>query len=89
MHPPIDTHACAARLAQLYEQLTPAQLSLLGDYYAPDARFKDPFNDVRGVPAIRAIFAHMFENLEQPRFIVTQRLVQDDRAFCSGSFTSA
>ena len=86
MHPPIDTHACAARLAQLYEQLTPAQLSLLGDYYAPDARFKDPFNDVRGVPAIRAIFAHMFENLEQPRFIVTQRLVQDDRAFLQWEF---
>lgn len=86
MHPPIDTHACVARLVQLYEQLTPAQLPLLEGYYALDARFKDPFNDVHGVPAIRAIFAHMFESLEQPRFIVTQRLVQDDRAFLQWEF---
>ena len=41
-----DAQAAAARLAQLYEQLTPARLAQLGDYYAPDARFKDPFNDV-------------------------------------------
>lgn len=86
MNPSPDTHACATRLVQFYEQLAPVQLAHLGDYYAPGARFKDPFNDVQGVPAIRAIFAHMFENLEQPRFVVTQQLVQGDRAFLQWEF---
>ena len=62
-----DAHAAAARLAQLYEQLTPARLAQLDDYYAPDARFKDPFNDVQVVPAIRASFAHTVESMQQPR----------------------
>ena len=33
----------------------------LGDFYTADARFKDPFNEVRGVPAITRIFEHMFQ----------------------------
>jgi steroid Delta-isomerase len=43
----------------------------------PDARFKDPFNEVQGVPAIRRIFEHMFESLHEPRFVVTQRQIVD------------
>ncbi|MGD9774651.1 nuclear transport factor 2 family protein [Diaphorobacter sp.] len=81
-----DTQAAAARLAQLYEQLTPDHLDHLADYYAADARFKDPFNDVRGVPAIRAIFAHMFASLDQPRFVVTQQLAQGTQAFLAWEF---
>lgn len=84
--PPLDTQAATTRLVQLYEQLTPAHLAHLGDYYAPDAQFKDPFNDVRGVPAIAQIFAHMFASLEQPRFVVTQRLVQGEQAFLAWEF---
>ena len=76
-----DAQAAAARLAQLYEQLTPPRLAQLDDYYAPDARFKDPFNDVQGVHAIRAIFAHMLESLEQPRFVVTKHVAQGQQAF--------
>lgn len=82
----LDTPAATARLVQLYEQLTPAHLARLCDYYAPDARFKDPFNDVRGVPAIAQIFAHMFASLEQPRFVVTQQLVQGEQAFLTWEF---
>lgn len=74
------------RLIALYEQLSPADLSRLDAHYAPDAHFKDPFNDVRGVPAITQIFAHMFATLEQPRFTVTQHLVQGDQAFLAWEF---
>lgn len=81
-----DTPAAAHRLIALYEQLTPAHLAQLGDYYAPDAQFKDPFNDVRGVPAITQVFAHMFETLDQPRFVVTQHIVQGEQAFLAWEF---
>lgn len=64
------------RLVAFYEQITPASLSALPELYAPRARFKDPFNDVRGVEAIRTVFRHMFDTLDEPRFVVKRRLVQ-------------
>ncbi len=59
-----------ADLARLgfYENLAPADLARLGDLYAPNAYFRDPFNEVRGVEAIERIFADMFENLDDCRF---------------------
>lgn len=59
------------RLVSWYATLSPATLPDLAKYYAADARFKDPFNDVTGRPAIQRIFSHMFEQLDEPRFIVT------------------
>lgn len=76
-----------SRFARYFEQLQPADIARLGQYYAADARFKDPFNDVRGVPAIAQIFSHMFESLDQPRFVVTQQLQQGSDAFLSWDFT--
>ena len=80
------TEAATQRLIALYEEISPARLSGLDAHYAPDAQFKDPFNDVRGVPAITQIFAHMFATLDQPRFTVTQHIVQGDQAFLGWEF---
>ena len=82
----ISTQAAAQRLILFYEQLSPARLSELDVYYAPDAHFKDPFNDVHGLPAIAQIFAHMFATLEQPHFTVIQHIVQDDQASLRWAF---
>ena len=79
------------RLVQFYEHLdtaAPATLpSLLSSMYAVDAQFKDPFNDVRGVAAIAAIFRHMFEQVDAPRFVVVTRVLQGDNAFLVWEFT--
>ena len=80
------TEAATRRLIALYEQLAPAHLSTLESYYAAHAYFKDPFNEVRGVPAIAQIFAHMFATLDQPRFVVSQHLVQGESAFLAWQF---
>ena len=74
------------RLAQFYEQITPAHLTQLGAHYASDARFKDPFNEVQGIAAIARIFEHMFANLNQPRFIVTTQVVEGQQAFLTWEF---
>jgi steroid delta-isomerase len=70
----METAQALARLADYFETMTPESVDRIGDYYAPDARFKDPFNDVRGVPAIRQVFDHMYRQVGQPRFIVTDRI---------------
>jgi steroid Delta-isomerase len=73
---PADPGSATERVAVFFEHLTPADLARLDEVYAPQAHFKDPFNDVAGVPAIRHIFEHMFANLHEPRFVVTERLAQ-------------
>jgi steroid Delta-isomerase len=56
------------RLSDFYTQITAASVSQLRDIYAADAYFKDPFNEVHGVDNVIKIFAHMFIQIEHPRF---------------------
>jgi hypothetical protein len=74
------------RVISLFEGLCPADIPRLGQIYHPQARFKDPFNDVRGVPAIAAIFAHMFKQVEAPRFAVIAVVPHADEAFLTWDF---
>ena len=83
------TEDAVTRFIAFFENLSPADVATLGQVYAPDARFKDPFNEVQGVPAIQAIFAHMFRALDQPRFVVTGRVVQGNQCFLTWDFLFA
>ena len=74
----MDTAQALGRLAAYFESMSAASVMAIGDYYAVDATFKDPFNDVRGVPAIQRIFSHMFTQVGVPRFIVTARMPGPD-----------
>lgn len=62
------------RLIDFYHQLTPASLPRFAEFYSTDAYFKDPFNEVRGVDAITRIFTHMFRQVDEPRFVVSERI---------------
>ena len=83
------TEDAVTRFIVFFENLSPADVATLGQVYAPEARFNDPFNEVRGVPAIQAIFAHMFGALDQPRFVVTRRVVQGNQCFLTWDFLFA
>ena len=76
----------ALRLVQFFEQLQPQDLQRLPEIYAPEARFKDPFNEVQGLAQIERIFVHMFESLDSPHFIVTERIVQGQQCFLVWDF---
>jgi ketosteroid isomerase-like protein len=82
------THADprVARTVQFFEQLTPADLARLGEIYTPDARFKDPFNEVQGLAAIKRVFAHMYATLDAPRFVIRTAMAEGDAAFLSWDF---
>ena len=80
------TEEAVTRVIAFFENLSPADVATIGQFYAPQARFKDPFNEVVGVPAIQGIFAHMFEALEQPRFVVTGRVVKGQQCFLTWDF---
>lgn len=80
------TEAAITALTAFYEGLSPFSLDGIGALYAPDAQFKDPFNAVVGVTAIRRIFEHMFATVEAPRFVVTHRIVQGEQAMLGWDF---
>jgi ketosteroid isomerase-like protein len=83
---PPDHSDAASELARYFEALSPQTVPALAHYYASDARFKDPFNDVRGTAAIQRVFAHMFKALEQPHFVVTQTVLQGAQCFLTWEF---
>ncbi|CAB5711353.1 Ketosteroid isomerase-related protein [Delftia tsuruhatensis] len=70
-----------ARLARAYEALRRDNLAELLSLYADQAFFKDPFNEVHGRAETGRVFAHMFEQLDQPRFTVNQGMAQGDSGF--------
>jgi steroid Delta-isomerase len=82
--PSLDSRV--VRVVNWFERLSPADLPRIGEFYTADARFKDPFNDVQGVPAITAVFAHMYRTLEAPRFVVRDAVASDDRCFLAWEF---
>lgn len=74
------------KIVAFFERLAPADLPALAGVYTADATFKDPFNEVQGVDAIRRIFEHMFKHLEGPRFVIRDTVVQGDQCFLSWDF---
>ena len=74
------------RYIDAFESLTPLTLQSLEDCFAEDARFVDPFNDVKGRRAIRTVFEHMFVSCENPRFVVDECLVDDKLAYLRWQF---
>jgi steroid delta-isomerase len=69
------------RYLATFTGLTPDGLERLAGIFAPDARFKDPFNDVRGLAAITRIFEHMFATTRDPRFVIRDHAVTGDTLF--------
>lgn len=55
-----------------FENLTQDNLDQISNIFVTDARFKDPFNDVIGIERIKAVFSHMFDTTDHPKFIVNQ-----------------
>jgi hypothetical protein len=70
-----------------YEALhRPQALAGLAQVYTEGARFRDPFNQLAGLPAIRQLFEHMFATLTAPRFVVLEAVTQGDTAFLTWDF---
>lgn len=78
-----------ARYCALFAGLRPEDLVRLPDYFAADVRFKDPFNDVRGVAGVQAVFAHMFAETEGPQFEILDQAVSGATGFVRWRFRFA
>lgn len=75
-----------AALIDFYQGLSPETVRRLPEFYSDDAYFKDPFNEVRGAAAIERIFRHMFDQVAEPRFEVTETVVDGPAAMLAWRF---
>ena len=73
-------------LLDFYHRLTPESVNRFAEFYTEDAYFKDPFNEVRGISAIERIFRHMFTQVGEPRFIVTEKIAAGKSAMLVWEF---
>ena len=84
--PQAQRSAELAALVHWFETITPASVADLPKFYASNAYFKDPFNEVRGLAPMEAIFSHMFVAMHAPRFVVTGQVLQGNQAFLTWDF---
>ena len=75
-----------AAAIRFFEVLSPADVAAMDRLYTADVWFKDPFNEVSGLPALQRIFAHMFESLDEPRFNVLSALAEGEQCFLTWDF---
>ena len=76
----------ALALVNFFESLTRDSAREMGRYYADNAWFKDPFNEVQGLPEIERIFLHMYDTTLDPRFTVTGVFYADDGVMLKWDF---
>ncbi len=67
----VDLEPAIAAYGAFFENLSPETLNRLDALCDARVRFRDPFNDVTGLDALRAIFARMFDDVYDPRFSVS------------------
>ncbi len=73
-------------VAQFFAQLQPGDVARLGEFYAPHAYFKDPFNEVHDLAGVQQVFRHMYVVLDEPRFVITSQLVDGRQSFLTWDF---
>ena len=82
----MNTRQATQNLASFFAMLSPQNVSQLHTIYDAQATFKDPFNEVTGLPEIQRIFRHMYVALDQPHFVITGQLVDGAQAFLTWEF---
>jgi steroid Delta-isomerase len=81
-----DVQAAVHNVALFFESLHPDSVAQMGNCYTADAYFKDPFNEVQGLQHVQRIFSHMYVALDNPHFVVIDRVVQGTQCFLVWDF---
>lgn len=74
MTTPVDT------FKDVFNQLSRAKLSLIGDLYSEGIVFKDPLHELHGIAAVRDYFARLYDGVRHCRFTFEDQVVQGNTA---------
>ena len=71
----------------LFSNLSPENINQFDDLISNDIVFIDPFNNIKGVNAFKKIFYHMFENVQEPKFLILDYSINKQRVFLKWKMT--
>lgn len=75
------------KISHFFESLNEeTSLEAFKTIYDEEVVFIDPFNRVKGIDAVYGIFAHMYKNLDDPRFIITEYIGTQNTAYVKWDF---
>ncbi len=66
------------RYITFFEGMTLADIARIPDVFAPDARFKDPFSDLRGHDSLKRLFTAMLRDVRDYRLVVDEHVSSGD-----------
>ena len=70
----------------LFENLSPQTIAAMPGFVSLNVRFKDPFNDFKGIYRLRALLQKTLKDIKNPRFIVTNQAWDEDVLFLRWTF---
>ncbi len=73
----------------IFENLSPHALNDLEEVVSPHVRFKDPFNDVIGLHALRAILEKTLDEVHNPKFTILDQARSDTCHYVRWEFTGS
>ena len=71
----------------LFSNLTPKNVKDFDNLVSQDIRFVDPFNNVKGVENFKKIFYHMFEKIQDPKFVIETYTIKNKYVFLKWKMT--
>ncbi len=75
-------------LISFYETLhKEVSLEAFSMIYDDAVLFKDPFNEVEGISAVYRIFQEMYQSLDDPRFMISEYVENQDIVYVKWDFT--
>ncbi|GAB3625711.1 isomerase [Pandoraea terrae] len=82
----MDHAAALVRLTRYYESLSLQNIGSLGEFYTPNAYFRNPFNEVRTSAEMAHIFRRLLMHIDVPRIEITATILQSNQAFLVWNF---
>ncbi len=71
---------------ELFENLTPEAIANCEDIVSENIRFKDPFNDIRGIELFKRMLFKTLEDVHNPKFHIIDQACSDSRHYIRWDF---
>jgi hypothetical protein len=75
-----------SRYSEFFESLDRQKLEQCDQLFNRQVHFKDPFNDVEGIKAVKQVFSHMFNVCEHCQFEVSDHCGSDLQGYLHWKF---
>ncbi len=77
----------AEAYARFFEELSPDTIDRLDSLVSETVRFRDPFNAIEGRTNFKQLFRDMFDDVDEPRFEITDGAMSTRTAYLRWTFT--